>query len=138
MFAVLFLAFLGFCLPKATQRLHGNRQPNHEAGVWLAQAFKPGDHINDDHAWTHYFAGGVFREAQRPPVLPADHVPTTWTVATRSRDTEIAKARPDAPAGATAVKWWPETSDLENARVVIYSQPRDWNTNRWKKAQAPP
>ena len=33
--AVTFLALIAFCLPKATQRLHGNRAANHEAGLWL-------------------------------------------------------------------------------------------------------
>jgi hypothetical protein len=131
-FAVLFLGLIGFCLPKATQRLHGNRAANHEAGLWLAQKFEVGDHIEDDHAWSHYFSGGVFREAKNPKV-PAGHVPTTWVVTTRSRDAEIDKGRKDnvLSGAATPIKWWPETSDVKEARVVVYSQPRDWAKNPW-------
>ncbi|HZZ82269.1 MAG TPA: glycosyltransferase family 39 protein [Gemmataceae bacterium] len=132
-FGVVFIALIAFCLPKALQRLHGNRLPNHEAGLWLADQFQDGDHIDDDHAWSHFFAGGIFRESQRPPVLPMEYVPTTWTVLTRSRDTEIAKHQTEASVPGRAVKWWPESSDLQNARVVVYSQPRDWDKNRWNK-----
>jgi hypothetical protein len=122
-------------LPKATERLHGNRAANHEAGLWLASAFTKGDHIEDDHAWTFFFSGGVFREMEPAPVLPDGYVPTTWIVTTRSHDAKIAKQQGEAASARTPVKWWPESSDAQHARVLIYSEPRAWDKNRWTKSQ---
>jgi 4-amino-4-deoxy-L-arabinose transferase-like glycosyltransferase len=132
-FGVLFLGMIGFCLPKATQRLHGNRAANHEAGLWLATVLKLGDHIEDDHAWSHYFSGGVFRENEKAKV-PAGCVPTTWVVTTRSRDGEIDAKRVENVLSdqATPIKWWPVASDVRQARVVVYSQPRDPRKNPWQ------
>ncbi len=138
-FATLFLGLIGFCLPKATQRLHGNRAENHEAGRWLATVLQVGDHFEDDHAWSDFFAGGVFREGKNP-VLPAGYVPTTWVVVTnRSRDAEIGVKHAGNVLSdqATPIKWWPETSDLKQARLVVYSQPRDSQRNPWAVAKVP-
>src|SRR5439155_8935638 len=41
-FVLLFVALVAVCLPKATQRLHGNRVGNRAAGAWLAQHLRLG------------------------------------------------------------------------------------------------
>ena len=130
-FALLFLA----CLPKATQRLHGNRVGNHQAGLWLADHLKIGDHIDDDHSWSVYFSGFTFREGDIP-VLREGYVPTTYVVLTRSREPEIGlKRNADALApDAKVVYHWPAQENLDKARVVVYSQPRNFTRNPWTKA----
>jgi Dolichyl-phosphate-mannose-protein mannosyltransferase len=137
-FAVLFLGTIGFCLPKVTQRLHGNRAANHEAGLWLRSVLEVGDHVEDDHAWSHYYSGGVIRENQIFNIAP-ERVPTTWVVTTRSRDAEIDAKRQENVLSdqAKLIKWWPETSDLKQARVVVYSQPRDPVKNPWGVVNVP-
>jgi hypothetical protein len=134
-FAILFLALMVFCLPKSTHRLHGNRAANHAAGLWLGEHFKVGDHIEDDHNWSEYFAGFTFREYDVPR-LPPDHVPTSYVVTTRSRDPQINADRAAAAITSKAkiVFVWPQDSDLERARVVVYAQPRDFKKNPWHKA----
>ena len=34
---------------------------------------------------------------------------------------------------AQVVYVWPEQADLDKARVVVYVQPRDWQTQKWRK-----
>ena len=134
--AYLMIALLLFCLPKTAQRLHGNRAGNHAAGLWLARHVAVGDDVDDDHAYSHYYAGQVFEEGKNP-VLPKDYQPTCYVVMTRSRAAEIAAERmlkeKELQAKGKAVYHWPEDRGLEEARVVIYSQPRDWEKRRWTK-----
>ena len=143
--AILFIAMFGVCMPKATQRLHGNRVGNHVAGAWLAEKLKAGDHVEDDHAWSHFFSGWFFKEGETPPKLAADYVPTTYVVITPPR--EINFGMPETISfvsrqmiierltkTAKVEYVWPEHAELSKARVVIYSQPRDWEKNRWTKS----
>lgn len=132
--AVLFLTLIGACLPKTTQRLHGNRVANHEAGLWLADHLEVGDHVEDDHSWSHFFAGLVFQEDSRP-ILPADLVPKCYIVTTRSRDPMIDEQRQTRGIAkeAKVVYVWPPQAETDKARVVIYAQPRNPVTQPWRK-----
>lgn len=134
-FAVLFVALIGFCLPKATQRLHGNRTGNHQAGVWLREHVRIGDVVEDDHSWSHFFAGLIFREG-RERALPKDHQATCYVVTTRSRDPWIDSQRLSArvPEDAQVVYVWPVESDPAQARVIVHAQPRDYQTHPWRIA----
>ena len=131
-----FVVFIAICLPKTTQRLHGNRAGNHHAGLWLAEHWKVGDVIVDDHAWSHYFAGMVFQEG-RDPTLPKDHQGTCYVVTTRSNDPSIDAQRLAAnlTADARIVYQWPEHVDAAKARVLVHAQPRDYKTHKWRIAR---
>ncbi len=122
------------CLPKSVQALHGNRTGNRQAGLWLASHLKTGDIVADDHAYSHYYAGLVFEEKETP-VLPKGYQPTCYVVVTRSKDVEIGLSRNAAESNASQkgklVYQWPENKSLEEARVVVYAQPRDRKTNPW-------
>jgi hypothetical protein len=134
-FAILFVALIAFGLPKSMQRLHGNRSANHAAGLWLSEQLKEGDIILDDHSWSHFFAGQVFQEGQ-DPALPLGKQPKCYVVTTRSRDPLIDQQRqgkvlaPDAKVVAV----WPEHVGLEQARVVVYVQQREYQKNPWRVA----
>ena len=134
-YGALSIVLLTACMPKATQRLHANRAGNHEAGRWLASHVQTGDHVVDDHAWSHFFAGLVFKEGDRP-AIPPDVVPTCYVVTTRSRDPLVEANRNQSVLAkdAKVVYAWPEQAEVEKARVVIYAQPRDWEHQRWRKA----
>jgi hypothetical protein len=133
---ILMVALIGACVPKAAQRLHGNRAGNHAAGIWLADHVKVGDVVEDDHAWSHFFSGLILAES-RDPILPADAQPTCYVVATRSRDASIGfrnekvKLREDA----AVVYRWPENVELVKARVVVYAQPREMEFHPWRVAR---
>ncbi len=118
-FGVLFLGLIGFCLPKATQRLHGNRAENHAAGRWLAEQIRthPDDNavIVDDHAWSHFFSGLIFQEG-REPAFPADHPSKSYIVTTRSRDPQADLTRCQIKVAADAQIVWPTRGDIENAQ----------------------
>lgn len=133
---LLLVAFFVACLPKATQRLHGNRTGNHEAGLWLQKQIERGDVIVDDHNWSHFFAGMLFQEGRDTP-LPADLKPTCYVVTTRSRDPFIDAKRQTEKIAADArvVYVWPEASEVAKARVIVYAQERDPKTHPWKIAQ---
>jgi len=134
---VFLLAMVLFCLPKTVQRLHGNRVGNHQAGLWLATQLKPGDLVIDDHAYSHYYAGQVFEEGKKP-VLPKGYQPTCYVVVTRSKDFESEGIRKDKEVEirqhAKLVYQWPENRSWEEARVIIYAQPRDMQQNPWTVA----
>ncbi len=125
------------CLAKAGQRLHGNRVGNHQAGLWLAKQLAPGDVVEDDHAYSMYYAGLVFEE-DKHPVYPRDLQATCYVVLTRAKDADLGSERAAQEqklrAEARAVYHWPETTALDQARVVIYSQPRDFEKHRWTVA----
>jgi 4-amino-4-deoxy-L-arabinose transferase-like glycosyltransferase len=131
-FVVLVAAFIGFCLPKSLQRLHGSRVGNHQAGLWLAGQLKDGDIILDDHAWSHYFSGLFFQEGLDPEINEEDR-PTCFIVVTRSRDAEQDGQGKYVSADARVVFTWPNNSPPEQARIVVYAQPRDPRTHPWKK-----
>lgn len=148
--AVLFVALLGACLPKATQRLHGNRAGNHAAGIWLAEHLHEGDVVMDDHAWSMFHAGLVFEEG-REPKLPRDLEATCYIVITRSRDPRAqpqsqvigVEFNPDGTAkslrtvpiakDAKTVYTWPPKAEADKVRVLIYAQRRDNDIHPWKK-----
>jgi hypothetical protein len=128
--ALLLGALLVACLPKSLQTLHGNRAGHHAAGLWLASHSVPGDIIDDDHCWAHYYAGRVFQE-RHPLPWPEGHVPVRYVVIGR-RDREYiptwnnpgprdeAKLRNE---GGTIVYHWPVKSDATEAPIVVYAVP---------------
>ena len=135
--AILLLAMVLFCVPKTSQRLHGNRAGNHLAGLWLAPKLIVGDVVDDDHAYTHYYAGQVFEEGKEP-VLHRGYQPTCYVVLTRSKDSDIDGDRKEKEdeirRRAKLVYQWPEDRSLEEARVVIYAQPREMRIHPWTVA----
>ncbi len=134
-FAILLLALIGVSLPKATQRLHAHRVGNHQAGLWLADHLQIGDVIEDDHNWSHFYAGLLFEEG-REPVLPVDHESICYVVTTRSRDVDIDAKRQTAKIAPDAriVFVWPPHSDAATARVIVYAQRRSFKTHPWRVA----
>ena len=133
-FGILLFALLAFCLPKATQRLHGNRVGNREAGLWLAKQIERDDNANivDDHAWSHFFSGLIFHEG-REPAFAKDHPSKCFVVTTRSRDPLVDSLRQSGKVAKNAevVFHWPEHDDIEKARVVVYVQPRLYDEYPW-------
>jgi hypothetical protein len=131
--AVMFLV----CLPKTGQRLHANRVGNRVAGLWLAQHLALGDVVDDDHAYSLYYAGLVFEEAKKP-ILPKGSQPTCYVVLTRSQDADISverrKKEEEIRARARPVYSWPANRSWDEARVVIYAQPRDFKKQPWTEA----
>ncbi len=136
---VFLVAMAGFCLPKAGERLHGNRVGNRAAGVWLAGNVAEGDVVVDDHAWSHYYAGLVFKEG-KDPVLPPGYQPTCYVVITRSKDPDIARGRNAEERklcqSGKLVYHWPENRAVDHARVVIYAEPRDPQKHPWRLAKS--
>jgi hypothetical protein len=134
---LLVMALILVCLPKTGQRLHGNRVGNRVAGIWLAGKLAEGDMVDDDHAYSHYYAGQVFVEDKDPPI-PKGVRPTYYVVVSRSKEPESDKVRKvkedHVRARAARVFRWPENSTWEDARVVIYAGPRDFTTNPWRVA----
>ena len=135
-FAILYVAFVAFCLPRATHRLHGNRAGNHAAGLWLKGQLVDGDHVDDDHNWSHYFAGLLFTEGKDPDI-PTGYEPKCYIVKTCSRDPLVDSYR---QAGlirldAKVVYIWPEQAAQEDARIIVYAQPREQSRNPWKEAK---
>ncbi len=149
--AVIFLGLLAVCFPKATQRLHGNRAGNHHAGLWLHEHVKPGDVVEDDHAWSMFHAGLVFLEG-REPILPRELEATCYIVVTRSRDLFaggkglVVGVIHDKDGNATGLRnvpiaqdaetvySWPEQAGPDKARVLIYAQRRDPKIHPWRVA----
>ena len=136
--AVLVVAFIAVCLPKTAQRLHGNRAGNRAAGQWLAQELREGDVILDDHAWSLFYSGLLFKEGKDRP-LPPHARPRAFVVMTRSRDHEVDRARKAEEqrvreGEGRLVYHWPEHADVSSARVVVYEQPRDPKTHPWATA----
>ena len=116
--ALLGVALLALCLPKATQRLHGNRAGNHAAGLWLSRQVQDNDIIVDEYDWSRYYSG-LFLQARHEPA----HPPTCYIVTTNGRGPQMlfersaVELRPDAKVVFT----WP---DAEKARIVVYAQPK--------------
>jgi hypothetical protein len=131
------MALILVCLLKTGQRLHGNRAGNRVAGIWLAGKLADGDMVDDDHAYSHYYAGQVFLEDKNPPI-PKGVQPKYYVVVSRSKDPESDKVRKNKEdhvrARAARVYHWPEGSTWDDARVVIYAEPRDFTTNPWRVA----
>ena len=96
------------------------------SGVWLASRLAAGDMVEDDHAYTHYYAGQVFLEGKEP-VVPTSYQPTCYVVVTRSKDSEIGSVRAvkedELCKRGSLAYHWPEIRPLEEARVVIYAEP---------------
>lgn len=132
--AILVVALLAPGLPKTFEKLHYNREGNLKAGLWLAEHRRPGDAIDDDHCWSHYFAGMVFLEHKDNPPAPG-YQPRRYTVMTRSRDPEIARQRLEVEAAlrrknGQVVFHWPEKDPAEKARVVVYQTPLEPATSQ--------
>jgi hypothetical protein len=133
-FAVLLVVLIGACLPKATQRLHGNRAENHAAGKWLAKriAHEENVFIGDDHAWTHFFSGLLFQEGLDKP-FPKAFESNAYIVITRTRDDEVVPVRPNSKVNQDARPVWPENGDLTKARVIVYVQKRAYEEHPWRE-----
>jgi hypothetical protein len=133
---ILFMGLIGFCLPKTLQPLHINRLGNREAGFWLQSHLRPGDIVDDDHCWSHYYAGQVFLEGH-DPVLPVDASPHCYVVITRADHRDIGEKRRQAEETlreqqAELVYYWPTTGTADAARVVVYMRPRDPEREGWQ------
>jgi hypothetical protein len=135
-FGVLLVALIGACLPKATQRLHGNRAENHAAGKWLAKKIDKEENavIVDDHAWSNFFSGLMFEEG-REKRFPKDHGANCYVVVTRTRDSEIDPGRATVKLNKDATPVWPEGGDLSKARVIVYVQKRTKEEHPWPVAR---
>jgi hypothetical protein len=135
-FAILFIAMFGASLPRATQRLHGMRVGNHQAGIWLKDKVQPVDVIEDDHAWSHFFSGLLFTEGREPVVEP-DVKPKCYIVTTRARDgsEDPKRVSQHLAKDAKPVYTWPEQSEPSRARIVVYEQPRVFATHPWRTKQ---
>lgn len=116
------LVVTGICLSETLQPLHGNRVGHHAAGTWLAEHVRPGDIVDDDHFWAHYYAGLVFEEGNPPPHgWKCQH----FVVISRSPHRDKALVRNEAERrlraqGASLVYRWPADGPEERAHVVVY------------------
>jgi hypothetical protein len=124
---VLLAGLIGFCMPKSLQPLHANRTGNHAAGLWLAERLHRGDVIDDDHCWSHFYAGQVFLEGQ-PIHIASGYQPTRYVVITRSHDVGINQDRKNREEearelGGHVVHFWPESGSVDDARVVVWAVP---------------
>jgi hypothetical protein len=129
----LFLSLLALCLPKTLLRLHADRAGNHAAGLWLRHNAEAWDHIEDDHCWSHFYAGSVFLEDQ-PAAIPCGTERRWYDVITRSRDAQVSETRhiqeqEIQSRGGRLTYHWPEGDPVENARVVVYERPWDGKAN---------
>jgi hypothetical protein len=133
----LLLGFLGMCLPRTLQTVHGNRVGNRAAGLWLAQRWAKGDIILDDHGWSHYYSGLFFMEGENV-VLHPQAQPTCYVVMTRSLDEEVGRKRQKTEDFIKAsqgqiVYHWPEHTTDDKARIAVYAMPRSYAKHPWKK-----
>ncbi len=129
---LLLLAFVGLCLPRTMQKLHASQAGNHLAGLWLAEHFKKGDFIRDDHNWTSFYAGEMFHMAPEPPEGRKSH---WFVVITRSRDPKsqekLRRQEQDLrDVMGTVVFHWPQQVPEDQARVLIYTAVND-NVPHW-------
>jgi hypothetical protein len=132
---------LGVCVGKTVTRLHANRVGNHQAGLWLVQKLQPGDIVDDDHNWSHFYAGLVFEEG-REPVLPAHAAPIRYVVMTRSKEDGVREKRETQEeslkrTSAQLVYHWPPDAEPAAARIAVYATPRQFETHPWKKETGP-
>jgi len=126
--ALLLAGMIAAGLPKSLQTLHGNRAGHHAAGLWLAENSVPGDIIEDDHCWAHYYAGRVFQE-HHPLPWPAGHVPVRYVVIGRRDREYIPTWNNPAPRdeaqlrgeGGRIVYYWPPPSNPAEAPIVVYA-----------------
>ncbi|MCS7045494.1 MAG: glycosyltransferase family 39 protein [Gemmataceae bacterium] len=114
--------------PQTLARLHGHRAGNHAAGLWLAEHWRPGDIVIDDHCWSHYYARQVFFEGQDPTAAP-DHRALCYVVITRSRNPRVQPLRDECERrlrgmNGQVVYHWPPAVPAAAARVVVYAVPR--------------
>jgi len=116
------LVVTGICLSETLQPLHGNRAGHHAAGRWLAEHVRPGDIVDDDHFWAHYYAGLVFEEGK-----PTTHGKPgkRFVVISRSPHRGKARARDEIERrlrnrGASLVFHWPADGPEDRAQVVVY------------------
>ncbi|MCI0378371.1 MAG: glycosyltransferase family 39 protein [Gemmataceae bacterium] len=125
--AALLAGFVLVCLPKTAERLHANREGNVAAGRWLQSQRAPGDIIEDDHAYSHFYAGMVFEEGH-DLVLPQHLRPTCFWVLTRSSDARVREEREQVEielrGKGRLVYHWPPEREPQKARVVVYAVPR--------------
>jgi hypothetical protein len=135
------LLALGICTGKTVTRLHANRLGNHQAGLWLAQQIQTGDIIEDDHSWSHFYAGLLFTEFD-PPKLPSGLVPNHYFVMTRSKEDGVREKRETQEealkkSNARMVYHWPTAGGPAKARIVVYARPRNYDSHPWTKAESP-
>lgn len=126
-------------MPRTLKRLHGNREGNHDAGLWLAERVRPGDLVLDDHDWSNYYAGLMLLEGREPAASP-DYQPTCYIVITRSNDPKVAALRNKREreyrySQSAIVYRWPPSKPVEDARIVIHALPRNPQTHPWRVAK---
>lgn len=137
---------LEICTGKTVTRLHANRAGNHEAGLWLAGKIQPSDYVEDDHNWSHFYAGMMFYE-NRESAVPASVVPKHFVVITRvkeddnrerhAREKRETQEEDWKTKGAQLVYHWPPNVDTAKSRIVVYEMPRNYETHPWKREDRP-
>jgi len=120
------LAFLATCLPRSLQPLHGGQAGNRLVGLWLAGQIKPGDVIHDDHNWSQFYSGALFKEAKSAPPTTSQH--TSYHVITRSKDVKVMEEQRREEeklraAHGEIVFHWPEKAAIDQSRIVLYAVP---------------
>jgi hypothetical protein len=131
--ALLLAAMVASSMPKTLDTLHVNRAGHHAAGLWLARNANAADIIEDEHCWSHYYAGHVFLEHQ-PIIKPAGYHPVRFVVIGR-RDRDLTLTWNRQPSvhednvvadGGHIVFHWPAHGSVAEAAVVVYAvrQPR--------------
>ncbi len=121
----LIVGMIAGSLPKSLQRLHGNRAPNHQAGLWLADNLHAGDIVDDEYGWSSYFAGMGFRAIETPPAPQSRR----YVVMTRGKEIDADPKRAEheqhlRASRAQVVYQWPDRSSVAEAKLVIYALPR--------------
>jgi hypothetical protein len=126
--ALLFSAIVASGMPKTLDTLHGNRAGHHAAGLWLARTANAADIIDDEHCWSHYYAGHVFLEHQ-PIIKPPGYRPLRYVVIGR-RDRDLTLTWNRQPSihedklladGGHIVFHWPAYGSVAEAVVVVYA-----------------
>lgn len=124
---------------KTLAPLHANRAGNRAAGEWLAERVALGDLVVDEHGWSLFFAGQLFREG-RDTHLPAEAQPKCYHVVTRSSEAGVRERREaterDLAKRSELVYHWPADRPVERARIVVYAGSRDPVAQPW--GLAPP
>ncbi len=67
------LASIGVGLPKTLKPLHEHRKGHREAGVWLAQHWRPGDNLADPYGWVRFYSGEILTTLNRRNAAPSTH-----------------------------------------------------------------
>jgi hypothetical protein len=120
--AALVLAVAGLALPKTAVPLHGNRGGFREAGLWLGEHATPDDLVIDPYAWSGYYAGLVFRDAQPTPKPGANWYVVFDALNRHPHLREHEHAKELIPKGRLVYRWEGKRGK-EEARVEVYALP---------------